>query len=103
MKKEFEWRAGRSSCIFKNFIHLVFVTKYRRDVFTKKTLEQLEELFLETCEQMDVKLIEFGGEDDHAHLRENHQTQEALRGLWSSLVKNESSEVRSPQLSLRLT
>ena len=67
MKKEFEWRTGRS-CVFKNFLHLVFVTKYRRGVFTKPMLERLRELFDETCNQMDVELIEFGGEDDHVHL-----------------------------------
>ena len=67
MEKEFEWRTGRT-CIFKNFIHLVFVTKYRRGVFTKTMLDRLEELFTETCKQMDVDLIEFGGEDDHVHL-----------------------------------
>ena len=31
-------------------------------------LDRLEELFTETCKQMDVDLIEFGGEDDHVHL-----------------------------------
>jgi putative transposase len=61
------WRTGRS-CVFKNFIHLVFVTKYRRDVFTPKMLDRLQAIFLETCLQMDVELLEFGGEDDHVHL-----------------------------------
>lgn len=67
MKKEYEWRTGRS-CVFKNFVHLVFVTKYRRGVFTDTMLNRLKEIFIETCEQMDVELIEFGGEDDHVHL-----------------------------------
>ena len=67
MAQEFEWRTGRN-CVFKNFIHLVFVTKHRRDVFTQPMLKRLKELFEETCHQMDVELIEFGGEDDHVHL-----------------------------------
>jgi putative transposase len=67
MVKEFEWRTGRS-CVFKNFLHLVFITKYRRGVFTKTMLGRLKELFEETCHQMDVELIEFGGEHDHVHL-----------------------------------
>lgn len=67
MVEEFKWRTGRS-CVFKNFIHLVFVTKYRRGVFTKPMLDRLRELFEETCTQMDVELIQFGGEDDHVHL-----------------------------------
>jgi putative transposase len=67
MEKNFHWRTGRS-CVFKNFVHLIFVTKYRRDVFNGKMLDRLHEIFLETCKQMQVELIEFGGEDDHVHL-----------------------------------
>ena len=67
MVEKFKWRTGRS-CIFKNFVHLVFVTKYRRNVFDDEMLKRLSELFKETCTQMDVELIEFGGEDDHVYL-----------------------------------
>lgn len=31
-------------------------------------LDRLHVLFDETCKQMDVELIEFGGEDDHVHI-----------------------------------
>lgn len=67
MVDNFKWRTGRS-CVFKNFVHLVFVTKYRRNVFDDEMLKRISELFHETCKQMDVELIEFGGEDDHVHL-----------------------------------
>ena len=67
MSEKFPWRTGRS-CIFKNHIHLVFVTKYRRNVFTDKILLRLEELLLETCLQMGAELMEFNREDDHVHL-----------------------------------
>jgi putative transposase len=60
-------RHGRH-CVFKNFVHLVFVTKYRRDVLTEPMLKRIEELMKETCEQMECELIEFNGEDDHVHL-----------------------------------
>jgi putative transposase len=63
----YEWRTGRS-CVYKNHVHLVFVTKYRRDVLTKTMLERLNEIFTETCEQMDCELLEHNGEDDHVHL-----------------------------------
>lgn len=62
-----EWRTGRH-CVFKNMVHLVFVTKYRRDVLTRLMLERMEELLKETCTQMDCELVEFNGEDDHVHL-----------------------------------
>jgi putative transposase len=67
MIENFSWRTGRS-CVFKNYIHLVFVTKYRGDVFSGEILDYLHEIFKETCMQMDVELLEFGGEDDHVHL-----------------------------------
>jgi putative transposase len=67
MIEEFHWRTGRS-CIFKNFIHLVFVTKYRRGVFTEEILKKLNQIFKETCLQMGGELLEFGGEEDHVHL-----------------------------------
>lgn len=67
MSDDFSWRTGRS-CVYKNFVHLVFVTKYRRNVLTEEMLSRLSELFSETCDQMDAELIEFSGEDDHVHL-----------------------------------
>jgi hypothetical protein len=57
-------RSGRH-CVFNNKIHLVFLPKYRRNVLTNVILVRLEELFRETCTQMDCELIEFNGEPDH--------------------------------------
>ena len=62
-----EWRTGRH-CVFKNFVHLVFVPKYRKNVFTQPMIDRLCTLFSETCLQMDCRLLEFNGESDHAHL-----------------------------------
>jgi putative transposase len=62
-----EWRVGRT-CVFQNHIHLVFVTKYRRDVLTNAMLVRLKELFSEICQGLSSQLLEFNGEDDHVHL-----------------------------------
>ena len=67
IKEKYPWRTGRSQ-IYKHFYHLVFVTKYRRNVFTKEMLDRLNIIFKETCAQMDGELLEFNGEDDHVHL-----------------------------------
>ena len=56
----YKWRAGRS-CVYKNYVHLVFVTKYRRDVFTVEMLSSTKMVIKETCEQMECELLEFGG------------------------------------------
>ena len=63
----YDWRTGRS-CVFKNHAHLVFVTKYRREVFTAEMLERTKSIIAETCEQMDCELLEFSGEHNHIHL-----------------------------------
>lgn len=66
-QNDYQWRTGRS-CKYKLNYHLVFITKYRRGVFTDSMLSRLEILFAETCLQLDGKLLEFNGEDDHVHL-----------------------------------
>ena len=90
MSKQFYWRTGRS-CIFKNFIYLVFVPKYRQNVFTKSMLKRLNEIFL-TCKQMDVELLEFAGDNDHVHLMVCCPPKLAISNLVSKL-KGKSSYV----------
>jgi len=104
MSKEFTWRTGRS-CVFKNFIHLVFVTKYRRDVFTGAMLDRLQEILSETCEQMEAELLEFGGEDDHIHLMVSCPPKLAIANLVGKLKGKSSYVLRRefwPQIKKKL-
>ena len=48
--------------------HLVFVTKYRRPVFTDEMLTFAENTMRTVCSDLDVELVEFNGETDHVHL-----------------------------------
>ncbi len=89
MSDEYDWRTGRS-CIYKNYVHLVFVTKYRRDVLTAQMIERLKQLFDETCLQMDAELLEFNGEADHVHLMVQCPPKLALSSLVGKL-KGKSS------------
>ncbi|MEO5969900.1 MAG: IS200/IS605 family transposase [Bdellovibrionia bacterium] len=77
-------RHGRH-CVFKNFAHLVFVTKYRRDVITDPILRRMEELLRETCSQMDCELIEFNGEHDHVHMMVSIHPKIAVSNLVGKL------------------
>lgn len=81
---DFAWRTGRK-CVFKNFVHLVFITKYRRNVITPKMLKQMHFLIDETCKQMDCELIEFNGEDDHIHMMINVHPKLAISNLVGKL------------------
>lgn len=49
-------------------VHLVFVTKYRRDVFTKEILDDMRGIFASVCRDFESQLVELDGEDDHVHL-----------------------------------
>lgn len=91
----YEWRTGRS-CLYKNTVHLIFVTKYRRDVLNLNMLNRLQDIFNETAQQMDCELLEFGGEDDHVHLMISVNPKVAvanlvgkLKGKSSYLLRNE--------------
>jgi putative transposase len=48
--------------------HLVFLTKYRRPVFTDPMLTFCEHTPRTVCADLDVELVEFNGEADHVHL-----------------------------------
>ena len=67
MEKSTELRHGRH-CVFKMHVHLVFVTKYRREVFSKTTLDDLRTIFARVCSDFEAELMEFSGSDDHVHL-----------------------------------
>jgi putative transposase len=66
-------------------IHLVFVTKYRRDVFTKTILDELKIIFTDVCKDFEAELVEFDGEDDHVHLLVNYPSKVAVSNLVNSL------------------
>ena len=90
----YSWRTGRS-CLFKNHVHLVFVTKYRRGVFTKEMLERTGVIIAETCGQMDCELLEFGGEHDHIHMMVSVHPKVAISNLVSKLKGKSSYMIRS--------
>jgi putative transposase len=48
--------------------HLVFVTKYRRKLFTGEMLTFAEHTMRAVCAELDAELVEFNGEPDHVHL-----------------------------------
>ncbi|HND19874.1 MAG TPA: IS200/IS605 family transposase [Acidobacteriota bacterium] len=79
-----DWRAGRT-CVFQNHLHLVFVTKYRRDVLSDAMLIRLQELLTQTCLQLDCELLEFNGEHDHVHLLVSVHPKIAISNLVGKL------------------
>ena len=93
MNKSNDIRHGRH-CVFNLHIHLVFLTKYRRSVFTKAVLEDLKEIFASVCQDFEAELVEFDGEKDHVHLLINYPPKVSVSRLVNSLKGVSSRLIR---------
>lgn len=100
MDKNSEIRKGRH-CVYDLKAHLVFVTKYRYDVFNDEHLKRMEEIMRDVCGNFDATLIEFNGETDHVHLIVSYppKTQlstliNSLKGVSSRLLRKEYPDLR---------
>jgi putative transposase len=89
-------RRGRT-CVFALHVHLVFVTKYRRSVFTKQILSELREIFQSVCKDFEAELVELEGEKDHVHLLIFYPPKVALSKLVNSLKGVSSRLLRKKQ------
>ena len=93
MNKSNDIRHGRH-CVFNLHIHLVYLTKYRRSVFTKAVLEDLKEIFASVCQDFEAELVEFDGEKDHVHLLINYPPKVSVSRLVNSLKGVSSRLIR---------
>lgn len=66
-------------------VHLVFVSKYRKKLFTKEHLDYLQALFVKICKNFEFELVEFNGEADHVHLLINYPPKVCISKLVNSL------------------
>ena len=77
-------RTGRH-CVFNMHVHLVFVTKYRRRVFSAAALKHLQAYFTKVCADFGAELQAFEGERDHVHLLVVYPPKVAVSKLVNSL------------------
>ena len=82
-------------------LHLVFVAKYRREVFSELMIERLKYHFERVCKDFGCRLIESGGEKDHIHLLVEplpHTTPSklvnSLKGVSSRLLRKEFPQLQ---------
>ena len=97
-----DFRTGRH-CVFALHVHLVFVTKYRRKVFTEAAHKTLRGLFTSICQDFESRLVEANGEDDHVHLLIEYPPKVALSKLVNSLKGVSSRRLRQihPEIARR--
>lgn len=77
-------RRGRN-CVFLLHVHLVFVAKYRRNIFSGEILEELRAIFSSVCMDFACELAEFNGEHDHVHLLVHYPPKISISSLVNSL------------------
>ena len=93
MKMSSDIHTGRH-CVFELFVHLVFVPKYRYEVFDAKSLELMEEYFRIVCADFEAELREFNGEEDHVHCLILYPPKVAVSTLVNSLKGASSRKLR---------
>lgn len=75
-------------------VHLVFVTKYRRNVLSALAVSELVGIFQNICEKYEAELIECDGEDDHVHLLVHYPPKLQLSRLVQNLKGASSRYLR---------
>ena len=66
-------------------IHLVYVTKNRRQVLDADAIQKRRLHFASVCKDFEAELVERDGEDDHVHLLVNCPPKVAVSNLVNSL------------------
>lgn len=85
----------RSAHVVHNLhAHLVFVTKYRRGVFTQQMLQRCEEIMRDVCADFEAELKEFNDERDHVHLLVHYPPKVAVSKLVNSLKGVSARRIR---------
>lgn len=77
------------------YVHLVFVTKYRRGVLDADMLRSCEDAMRKVCGDFGAELREFNGEDDHIHLLVGYPPKVAVSALVNSLKGVSARHLRS--------
>ncbi len=57
-----------SHVTYDNRYHLVWITKYRKEILTKEIQEKLREILETSCEKIWVKILKLWFEKDHVHM-----------------------------------
>ncbi|HAM4199938.1 TPA: IS200/IS605 family transposase [Escherichia coli] len=102
VKKETDIRRGRH-CVFLMHVHLVFVTRYRCQIFDYDATEKLRTYFSNVCADFETELVEMDGEPDHVHLLINYPPKLAISSLVNSLKGVSSRLLRRdrPDIAVR--
>lgn len=83
-----------SHAVYLIRLHIVFVTKYRRKCINDEIGNDLKDAFSGVLEGWRCKLIEFGFEEDHAHLLVDIHPALDISALINNLKSATSKRIR---------
>jgi putative transposase len=86
-------RSGAHS-VFSIYLHVVFVTKYRRKVLREAMIEDMKEIFTKVLDSNQSLLVECHGEPDHIHLLLDIHPNNNISNLIGSLKSATSRILR---------
>ena len=99
MEKNQDIRHGRH-CVSAMHVHLVFIAKYRKQVFDKESIDRLRAYFAKVCADFDATLVEVDGERDHVHLLVEYPPKVSISALVNSLKGVSSRMLRKDRPDL---
>lgn len=94
---------SKNHCVFALYLHLVFVTKYRKAVFTSAHLNTLKDIFMTLCSELGLALEEMNGEKDHVHLLVRYPPQISISEMVNRLKGTSSRKLRQEYSDLQKT
>ncbi len=83
-----------SHSVYSIHLHLVLVTKYRRQVITLPIMERMGEIFQNICKKKKSLMLQFDGEEDHVHLLIDLHPDNNIAQLVASLKSASSRIIR---------
>lgn len=84
------------------YVHLVFTTKYRRNVLTGRHIEDLSWAFKHVCDKHGCELEQFDGERNHVHLLVKYPPRISVSWLANQLKSTGSCRLRGLHPDMRM-
>lgn len=82
-------------------VHLVFVAKYRREVFDGDAIERLRGMFAKVCTDFEASLVEMDGESSHVHLLVEYPPKVFVSSMVNSLKGTSSRRLRTERPDIK--
>ncbi|CAI0769973.1 Transposase and inactivated derivatives [Serratia quinivorans] len=91
----------RRHSVSKLVVHLIFTTKYRRQLLDGEMIMQIREAFNSAAESLEIEILEMDGEADHVHILVAYPPKLSISVLVNNLKSTSSRYVRMLNTHLR--